>query len=32
MAKRVTDLTAMTTTPATGDVLVIVDVNDTKGS
>ena len=32
MAKRVTDLTAMTTTPATGDVLVIVDVNDTTGS
>ena len=30
--QRLTDKTAMTTTPATGDLLMVVDVNDTTGS
>ena len=30
--QRLTDKTALTTTPGTGDLLMIVDVNDTTGS
>jgi len=30
--QRLTDKTAMTTTPATGDLLMVVDVNDTSSS
>tara|TARA_R100000781_G_scaffold15153_1_gene12519 strand:+ start:394 stop:945 length:552 start_codon:yes stop_codon:yes gene_type:complete len=30
--QRLTDKTAMTTTPGTGDLLMVVDVNDTTGS